>query len=98
LSRTKQKKQVDVNELESIKSDLEYIFNDLNSDMGSYEEKIEDIESRADQFGNSTLNSEISRLKDSVSDLLVAEDEFAEIIYEIDSMIEEEESEEDDDE
>ncbi|NIQ17023.1 MAG: hypothetical protein GTO02_22355 [Candidatus Dadabacteria bacterium] len=103
---------VDVDELEDLKSDLEYFFSDLNSDLQSSMSKLEDLENRIDDIGDGELSTEFSRLKGSFEDLLYAEDalgfkiflnlfysftlEFAELSDCIENLIDENQGDEED--
>jgi len=94
-SRTKTiKVDVDVDELEGIKSDYDYILTDIQSDLNQYDEKIDDIESRLEDQGVDT--SQITALKEAISTLVIAEDEFS-IEADVDELIPEEDEDEDDD-
>ncbi len=84
-------KTIDVDELESIKSDYSWLLTDLQSDLNGYEEKVDDIESRLESQGVDT--SQISALKEAISSLVDAEDEFS-IEDDVDELIPEEVEEE----
>ncbi len=90
---SKKHPDVDVDELESIKSDYDYILTDLQSDLGNYEGKFDEIESRLEDQGVDT--SQITALKEALSSLMYAEDEFS-IEADVDELIPEEDEDEDD--